>query len=218
MRLRNRLAITVMLFLGGLIWLSLQVINTVFEGVDHSDIRALSPRKSAPRWKVVRVSNVLDFFYPESAEVFIDRKSGTFRFVWDYDGKSMSVQIRNVVIEPGSSFEETVTFTRKGRTSEGYVLTKQSTLETHQGIEGTMLVFTNPKQRKVQEWVLLKNPGVPEHVAVIYWSCDKDDYPHFKNDMRHVIRQTRLLPGPAEWSDDPDLKNVSTLSTEEERG
>lgn len=188
------------LLLGGFVWLSLQAINAVMEGYHQFDNSTHSSKKSAPRWKMVRVSNVLEFFYPESAEEFIDRKSGTFRFVWDYYGKSMSVQIRNVVIELGSSFEETVTFTRKGRASEGYVLTKQSTIETHQGIEGTLLEFSHPKQRKVQEWVLLENPGVPEHVAVIYWSCEKDDYPHFKNDMRHVIRQTRLLSGPADWS------------------
>jgi len=155
--------------------------------------------------KVVRISNMVEVYYPASAKVFVDKEQHLFRFDLRSQHLPLSFYVRNVKKREKQSFDEVLQLIRKGREAEGRQFVGLHVVETNQRVVASVLVFEHRTHNEIREWIVMENPYYRGHIIVVHWSSSKDDYNRVRQEIYKIVKQIRLLSGPPEWLEDKPI-------------
>lgn len=162
----------------------------------------LKLNRDAQPLKLVRISNVVEIYYPNDAKALVSKKRDVFRFDWHRQHLYLSFQVENYVRTEEESTEEILQMIVKGREAEGRQLIQRYTIRTDQGIIAPVLVFEKQSESEVREFIVIQNPYLEDHLVVVRWSASKNDYEPARQQIHRVVRRIRLLNGPPIWIND----------------
>lgn len=165
--------------------------------------QCFKPSPNIQSWKVVRMSNVVEVYYPASGKALVDQKEWWLcRFDWRSQHLPLSIYVQNLEKPENQSFDEVLQIIKKGREAEGRQFVGLHTLETNQRVVVTVLVFDHKARREIREWIVVENPYLRNHIVAVYWSSFKDDYDRARQEIYKIVKQIRLLSGPPVWLED----------------